>query len=92
MRFKIIKRIPFTTPENQNAIVGIVTQVTVANAVRTSVLKRTFRPYLVIVGERYKPIAGNIGFLNHESDGDSLVENTERIKKLSHKAYRVFEY
>jgi hypothetical protein len=73
-------------------IVGIVTQVAVANAVRTSVLKRTFRPIWVLVREWYKPIAGNLGFLNHESDGDSLVENTERIKKLSHKAYRVFEY
>ena len=63
MRVKVIKRVPVTTPENQNAIVGIVTQVALANAVRTSVLERTFRPYRVLVRERYKPIAGNLGFL-----------------------------
>jgi trk system potassium uptake protein len=63
MRAKVIKRIPITTLENQHTIVGIVTQVALANAVRTSVLERTFRPYRVLVREHYKPIAGNLGFL-----------------------------
>ena len=63
MRVKAIKRIPITTSENQHTIVGIVTQVALANAIRTSVLERTFRPYRVLVREHYKPIAGNLGFL-----------------------------
>jgi trk system potassium uptake protein len=43
--------------------VGIVPQVALSNAVRTSVLEGTFRPYRVLVREHYKPIAGNLGFL-----------------------------
>lgn len=63
MRIKKIKRIPITEPENQHKIIGIITQMTLANAIRTSVLERTFRPYRVLVREYYKPIAGNLGFL-----------------------------
>ncbi len=63
MRVRAIKRVPITTSENQDSIVGIVTQVALANAIRTSVLERTFRPYRVLVREHYKPIVGNLGFL-----------------------------
>lgn len=63
MRARVIKRVPITNLENQNTIIGIVTQVALANAIRTSVLERTFRPYRVLVREHYKPIAGNLGFL-----------------------------
>ncbi|MGN6349652.1 MAG: potassium transporter TrkG [Candidatus Nitrosocosmicus sp.] len=63
MRIRKIKRIPVTESENSQKIIGIVTQSTLANAIRTSVLERTFRPYRVLVREHYKPIAGNLGFL-----------------------------
>jgi trk/ktr system potassium uptake protein len=63
MKVSKIKRIPITNQENQQAIIGIITQTALANAIRTSVLERTFRPYRILVREHYKPIAGNLGFL-----------------------------
>jgi len=63
MRIKKIKRVLIINQDNPVEIIGIVTQATLANAIRTSVLERTFRPYRVLVREHYKPIAGNLGFL-----------------------------
>src|SRR6476646_6446480 len=63
MRVRKIKRIPITESENSQLIIGIVTQMALANAIRTSVLEQTFRPYKLLVREHYKPIAGNLGFL-----------------------------
>ena len=63
MRIKKIKRVIIINQENPHEIIGIVTQATLVNAIRTSVLERTFRPYRVLVREHYKPIAGNLGFL-----------------------------
>ncbi|TVP41729.1 potassium transporter TrkG [Candidatus Nitrosocosmicus arcticus] len=60
MRLNLIKRIPVT--DNVH-ILGIVTQVGLANAIRTSVLERQFRSYRVVIRERYKPIWGNLGFI-----------------------------
>jgi len=63
MKVKKIKRIPIINQENPYEMLGIVTQTVLANAIRTSVLEQTFRPYRVLVREHYKPIAGNLGFL-----------------------------
>jgi trk system potassium uptake protein len=63
MRIKKIKRVLILNQDNPDEIMGILTQSTLANAIRTSVLERTFRPYRVLVREHYKPIAGNLGFL-----------------------------
>lgn len=63
MRIKKIKRVLIISQDNVDEIIGIVTQSTLANAIRASVLERTFRPYRVLVREHYKPIAGNLGFL-----------------------------
>lgn len=60
MRLNLIKRIPIT--DNVH-ILGIVTQEGLANAIRTSVLEQTFRPYRTVIRERYKPILGNLGFI-----------------------------
>jgi len=60
MRLNLIKRIPVT--DNVH-ILGVVTQEGLANAIRTSVLERQFRPYRVVIRERYKPIWGNLGFI-----------------------------
>jgi trk system potassium uptake protein len=60
MRLNLIKRIPVT--DNVH-ILGMVTQVGLANAIRTSVLERQFRSYRVVIRERYKPIWGNLGFI-----------------------------
>ena len=40
MIVKVIKRVPITTSENQHAIVGIVTQVALANAITTSLFDK----------------------------------------------------
>ena len=63
MKVKKIKRIPIINQENPYEILGIVTQTVLANAIRTSVLEQTFRPYRVLVREHSKPITGNLGFL-----------------------------
>jgi trk system potassium uptake protein len=60
MRLNSIKRVPVT--DNVH-ILGIVTQESLANAIRTSVLEQTFRPYRTIVREHYKPIMSNLGFI-----------------------------
>jgi trk system potassium uptake protein TrkH len=76
MRKNRIKRLPVTVDKitekvshddnNNNKIIGIVTEESLASAVRGSVIERTFRPYrtyriMVVLG--YKPIIGNLGFL-----------------------------
>jgi trk system potassium uptake protein TrkH len=70
MRKNRIKRLPVTVDKigdnNNNKIIGIVTQETLAYAVRGSVIERTFRPYRtyrIMVVQGYKPIIGNLGFL-----------------------------
>ncbi|HYF99747.1 MAG TPA: potassium transporter TrkG [Candidatus Saccharimonadales bacterium] len=60
MRLNTIKRVPVT---DNIHILGIVTQEGLANAIRTSVLEQTFRPYRTIIREHYKPIFGNLGFI-----------------------------
>ena len=60
MRLNTIKRVPVT---DNIQILGIVTQEGLANAIRTSVLEQTFRPYRTIIREHYKPIFGNLGFI-----------------------------
>ena len=60
MRLNAIKRVLVT---NNIHILGIVTQVGLANAIRTSVLEQTFRPYRTVVREHYKPIMSNLGFI-----------------------------
>lgn len=60
MRLNVVKRIPVT---DNIHILGIITQESLANAVRTSVLEKTFRPYRVIIREHYKPIMSNLGFI-----------------------------
>jgi trk system potassium uptake protein TrkH len=60
MRLNVIKRIPIIDDEK---VLGIITQEGLANAIRTSVLEKTFRSYRVIIREHYKPILANLGFL-----------------------------
>ncbi|WP_148681452.1 potassium transporter TrkG [Candidatus Nitrososphaera gargensis] len=65
MKSNKIKRILITDRENggNDRIIGMVTQKTLANAVRTSVIERTFRKYRASIRERYKPVLGNLGFV-----------------------------
>jgi trk system potassium uptake protein len=44
-------------------ILGIITQESLANVIRPSVLEKTFRPYRALVREHSKPIIGNLGFV-----------------------------
>jgi trk system potassium uptake protein TrkH len=60
MRINGIKRIPIT---HDGSIIGLVTQHSLANAVRASVIERTFRTYRSAIRERYKPVIGNLGFI-----------------------------
>jgi trk/ktr system potassium uptake protein len=60
MRLNTIKHIPVT---DNIHILGLVTQEELANAIRTSVLERTFRSYRSIIRYHYKPILGNLGFI-----------------------------
>ncbi len=60
MRLNVVKRIPIIDDEK---VLGIVTQEGLANAIRTSVLEKTFRSYRVIVREHSKPILANLGFI-----------------------------
>lgn len=60
MRLHQIKRIPVA---DTSGIVGVVTQQALANAVRTSVIERTFSRYRSLIREQYKPILGNLGIL-----------------------------
>jgi trk system potassium uptake protein TrkH len=60
MRLNEIKRIPVA---DTSGILGVVTQEWLANAVRTSVIERTFSRYRSLIREQYKPILGNLGIL-----------------------------
>ena len=60
MRLNTIKHIPVT---DNIKIFGIVTQEELANAIRTSVLERTFRSYRAVIRDHYKPVIGNLGFI-----------------------------
>ena len=60
MRLNQIKRIPVA---DSSGILGIVTQESLANAVRTSVIERTFSRYRSLITEQYKPVLGNLGIL-----------------------------
>ena len=60
MRLNQIKRLPVV---DSSAVLGIVTQQALANAVRTSVIERTFSRYRSMIREQYKPILGNLGIL-----------------------------
>jgi trk system potassium uptake protein TrkH len=60
MRLNQIKRIPVA---DSSGILGVVTQESLANAVRTSVLERTFSRYRSLIREQYKPVLGNLGIL-----------------------------
>ena len=60
MRLNQIKRIPVA---DASLILGVVTQQALANAVRTSVIDRTFSRYRSLMREQYKPVLGNLGIL-----------------------------
>ena len=60
MRLNQIKRIPIA---DSIGILGVVTQEALANAVRTSVIERTFSRYRSLIREQYKPILGNLGIV-----------------------------
>jgi trk system potassium uptake protein len=60
MRLNQIKRIPIV---DSSGILGVVTQEALANAVRTSVIERTFSRYRSEIREQYKPIFGNLGIV-----------------------------
>jgi trk system potassium uptake protein len=60
MRLHEIKRIPVA---DTTGVIGVVTQESLANAVRTSVIERTFSRYRSLIREQYKPILGNLGIL-----------------------------
>lgn len=60
MRLNQIKRLPVA---DTTGILGVVTQEALANAVRTSVIERTFSRYRSLIREQYKPILGNLGIL-----------------------------
>jgi trk system potassium uptake protein TrkH len=60
MRLNQVKRLPIA---DTSGVVGVVTQETLANAVRTSVIERTFSRYRSFVREEYKPILANLGIL-----------------------------
>lgn len=60
MRLNQVKRVPVA---DSSGILGVVTQESLANAVRTSVIERTFSRYRSLIREQYKPILGNLGIL-----------------------------
>jgi trk system potassium uptake protein len=60
MRLNQIKRIPVA---DATLILGVVTQQALANAVRTSVIDRTFSRYRSLMREQYKSVLGNLGIL-----------------------------
>jgi len=60
MKVNAIKRIPVI---DNIRILGIITQESLANVIRTSVLEKIFRPYRALVREHSKPIIGNLGFV-----------------------------
>lgn len=60
MRTHKVKRIPIAGREG---IIGVVTQASLAGAIRTSVLQRTIRRAKSTIQEQYKPVLGNLGVL-----------------------------
>jgi trk system potassium uptake protein TrkH len=61
MRINAVKRIPIRG--NDSSIIGLVSQKSLADAIRTSVIERTFRQYRSSVRDRYKPVLANLGFI-----------------------------
>ncbi|MGI0025862.1 MAG: CBS domain-containing protein, partial [Nitrososphaera sp.] len=61
MKAYSVKRVP--VKDSDGRIVGLVTQKALADAIRTSVLERTFRNYRATIRDRYKPILANLGFV-----------------------------
>jgi trk system potassium uptake protein TrkH len=60
MRLNQVKRIPI---RDSAGVIGIVKQESLANAVRTSVIERTFSKYRGQVKQEYKPVLANLGIL-----------------------------
>ena len=57
MRIQKIKRVPIVDSHHKSAqIIGVVTQKFLAEAVRNSVIEKTFKSYRVSIKENYKPI------------------------------------
>src|SRR5918993_871699 len=65
MRIYKIKRVPVIDTHNKNdqKIIGIVTQKSLAEAIRNSVMEKTFTSYRVTIKENYRPIFGSLGFI-----------------------------
>src|SRR5918992_1618516 len=65
MRIYKVKRVPIidTHHKNDQKIIGIVTQKSLAEAIRNSVIEKTFTNYRVTIKENYRPIFGNLGFI-----------------------------
>lgn len=65
MRIYKIKRVPIidTHHKNDQKIIGIVTQKSLAEVIRNSVIEKTFTSYRVTIKENYRPIFGNLGFI-----------------------------
>ena len=57
MRLNHVKKIPVT---DSSGVIGVVTQEHLANAVRNSVIERTFGKYRGFVRQEYKPILSNL--------------------------------
>ena len=60
MRVNKVKKIPIT---DHTGIVGIVTQASLADAIRTSVLERTIKKAKAAIKDQYKPVLGNLGVM-----------------------------
>src|ERR671911_382269 len=65
MRIYKVKRVPIidTHHKNDQKIIGIVTQKSLAEAIRNSVIEKTFTNYRVTIKENYRPIFGSLGFI-----------------------------
>ena len=65
MRIYKIKRVPIIDSQHKHdlKIIGIVTQKSLAEMIRNSVIEKTFTSYRVIIKENYRPIFGNLGFI-----------------------------
>jgi len=65
MRIYKIKRVPIIDSQHKHdlKIIGIVTQKSLAEIIRNSVIEKTFTSYRVTIKENYRPIFGNLGFI-----------------------------
>ncbi|HJT83079.1 MAG TPA: potassium transporter TrkG [Nitrososphaeraceae archaeon] len=65
MRIYKIKRVPIIDSQHKHdlKIIGIVTQKSLAEMIRNSVIEKTFTSYRVTIKENYRPIFGNLGFI-----------------------------